>query len=360
VRRSIHQRAGGVGGLLLVLDGVSTSYHQNSSPDPTDDDYVDSRAPTVHVSPSGPPAAVSRGSRQSPWVPLMDRMGNVTGYKKAQTTLPAGQLDAVYDYDAFGQEVRSTGPAADVVPYYFSTKFTDATGLVYYGYRWYDAQKGRWLSGDPIGEAGGVNLLAMVGNNAVIVVDYLGLCKRREGGVKGAQGHHIIPFSIFARCRDGSAICTFLDGPANLMRDDNWNKHGSQPFNGVAHKLYTDLVAKLLARTLGEKDICCLDENDLKKLIKSVKDAGGDIKKFLDGVDDEIKKARRVAQEKLEREAREKLQKEGLEKGEGLLSKAGKRVGKKIPFLGLGLMLKGAYDGWQEDGFWGAVGGALW
>jgi RHS repeat-associated protein len=107
----------------MVIDGVSVGYYNNTSPDPTDDDYF----------------------------PLMDRMGNVTGYKKAQTTIPASQLDAVYDYDAFGQEVRSTGPAADVVPYHFSTKFTDATGLVYYGYRWYDAQKGRWLSRDPIG-----------------------------------------------------------------------------------------------------------------------------------------------------------------------------------------------------------------
>jgi RHS repeat-associated protein len=131
----------------MVIDGVSVGYYNNTSPDPSDDDYF----------------------------PLMDRMGNVTGYKKAQTTIPAGQLDAVYDYDAFGQEVRSTGPAADVVPYHFSTKFTDATGLVYYGYRWYDAQKGRWLSRDPIGEAGGVNIYMTARNNVTRLIDRLGL-----------------------------------------------------------------------------------------------------------------------------------------------------------------------------------------
>ncbi len=145
------QGAGGVGGLLLVLDGVSTAEYNpaNSDPNPIDDDYF----------------------------PLMDRMGNVTGYKKASTTTPAAQLDAIYDYDAFGQEVRSSGPAADVVPYHFSTKFTDATGLVYYGYRWYDAAKGRWLSQDPIGEKGGVNLYGMVGNRVIDRVDLLGLAE---------------------------------------------------------------------------------------------------------------------------------------------------------------------------------------
>jgi hypothetical protein len=67
--------------------------------------------------------------------PLMDRMGNVTGYRRADSGT-AATLDAVYEYDAFGREVRSTGPASDIMPFRFSTKYTDAeSGLVYYGYR---------------------------------------------------------------------------------------------------------------------------------------------------------------------------------------------------------------------------------
>ena len=54
--------------------------------------------------------------------PLMDRLGNVTGYRKAATGLPNDSLSAVLEYDPFGQEVRSTGPASDLVPFYFSTK----------------------------------------------------------------------------------------------------------------------------------------------------------------------------------------------------------------------------------------------
>ncbi|MBC2594874.1 hypothetical protein H5P28_11450 [Ruficoccus amylovorans] len=42
-----------------------------------------------------------------------------------------------------------------------------------FGY--YMAQQGRWLSRDPIGEKGGKNLYAMVDNDAVNRLDYLGL-----------------------------------------------------------------------------------------------------------------------------------------------------------------------------------------
>lgn len=44
-----------------------------------------------------------------------------------------------------------------------------------YGYRYYDPVTGRWPSRDPIGEPGGINLYAMVGNDAIRSWDYLGL-----------------------------------------------------------------------------------------------------------------------------------------------------------------------------------------
>jgi len=58
----------------------------------------------------------------------------------------------------------------------FSTKYLDEeTGLSYYGFRFYDPRIGRWLSRDPIGERGGMNLYGFVGNNAVNNIDPLGL-----------------------------------------------------------------------------------------------------------------------------------------------------------------------------------------
>jgi len=48
------------------------------------------------------------------------------------------------------------------------------TGLYYYGYRYYSAELGRWLSRDPIGEQGGVNIYAYVFNSSVNAHDYQG------------------------------------------------------------------------------------------------------------------------------------------------------------------------------------------
>ena len=50
-----------------------------------------------------------------------------------------------------------------------------ASGVEYYGYRYYDPETGRWLSRDPIEEQGGLNLYAFVRNNGVNRIDYLGL-----------------------------------------------------------------------------------------------------------------------------------------------------------------------------------------
>jgi uncharacterized protein RhaS with RHS repeats len=47
--------------------------------------------------------------------------------------------------------------------------------LIYYGFRFYEPEISRWLTRDPLGEAGGMNLYAFVGNNPVNWVDPWGL-----------------------------------------------------------------------------------------------------------------------------------------------------------------------------------------
>ena len=49
------------------------------------------------------------------------------------------------------------------------------TGLTYFRARWYNPETGRWLSKDPIGISGGLNLYAFVGNNPVNFTDPSGL-----------------------------------------------------------------------------------------------------------------------------------------------------------------------------------------
>jgi len=87
-----------------------------------------------------------------------------------------GSVAARYEYGPFGELIRATGPMAKVNPFRFSTKYQDEeTGLVYYGYRYYDPGTGRWPNRDPLGEEGGMNLCGFVANDAIGAVDPLGL-----------------------------------------------------------------------------------------------------------------------------------------------------------------------------------------
>lgn len=69
---------------------------------------------------------------------------------------------------------RSRAEADDKTVRY-SGKERDATGLYYYGYRYYQPWAGRWLSADPAGTVDGMNLYRMVRNNPVALRDGNGL-----------------------------------------------------------------------------------------------------------------------------------------------------------------------------------------
>ena len=134
------QGAGGVGGLLFA---------------------------TVHSTPSSLLLA-----------PCYDGNGNVTAWLEAAT----GAVSAAFDYDAFGnllavtQRPLSSSADAAAIPIGFSTKHRDAeTGTIHYGLRDYSPTLARWLSADPQGEAGGINLAEFVLNDPVNLIDAIGL-----------------------------------------------------------------------------------------------------------------------------------------------------------------------------------------
>ena len=55
------------------------------------------------------------------------------------------------------------------------TPTTTASGVPYYGYRYYSPEMGRWLSRDPIGLIGGRNYYVFVHNLPIVFYDNLGL-----------------------------------------------------------------------------------------------------------------------------------------------------------------------------------------
>ncbi|WP_296247729.1 RHS repeat domain-containing protein [Pseudomonas sp. UBA4194] len=61
----------------------------------------------------------------------------------------------------------------------YSGKERDASGLYYYGLRYYAPWLARWLNPDPGGDIDGLNLYAMVGNNPITLVDGDGRSKTK-------------------------------------------------------------------------------------------------------------------------------------------------------------------------------------
>ena len=103
-----------------------------------------------------------------------DGNGNVAALVKATD----GMVSAQYEYGPFGELLRKTGPMARMNPFRWSTQYSDdESDLVMYPTRPYNPSAGRWLSQDPIGERGGFNLFAFVGNAPVAFVDPFGLVR---------------------------------------------------------------------------------------------------------------------------------------------------------------------------------------
>ena len=99
-----------------------------------------------------------------------DGNGNVIAY----VDLATGNRSATYEYGAFGETLIADGPAAELFPFRFSTKYHDTeTGLVYFGFR-YKGEYG-FINRDPVEENGGINIYGYLQNNPINAIDLLGL-----------------------------------------------------------------------------------------------------------------------------------------------------------------------------------------
>ena len=90
---------------------------------------------------------------------LSDALGSVI----AQTD-DSGATTSQYAYSPYG-EVQSSGETTNALQY--TGRENDNTGLDYYRARYYDPQLKRFISSDPIGLAGGINMYAYVGGDPI-------------------------------------------------------------------------------------------------------------------------------------------------------------------------------------------------
>ena len=120
------------------------------------------------------------GATATTYYALTDIQGTVHGFTDAD-----GNLFETYAYDAWGNVLAVRDGNGLPIPnqqsqiqnrfLFQGREYSHATGLYNFRLRWYDPATGRWLSKDPIGISGGLNLYAFCGNDPVNYVDPWGL-----------------------------------------------------------------------------------------------------------------------------------------------------------------------------------------
>ncbi|MCG9752332.1 RHS repeat protein [Vibrio brasiliensis] len=176
------------------------------------------------------------------WRP--DRKGGVAGLLMRQqsqqnTYYMTNHLGHVYGvFDRAGERLSQRGysPYGQVSgddfalqPFGMSTKRSDFTsGIVYFGYRFYMPNLGRWLNRDPLQEQGGINLYAYVDGDPLGYVD-------PDGRFAVAMFHPAVAIPVsYAVCRalGGCEIPEFPDWPSwQNSEEDSGTETESCPSN---------------------------------------------------------------------------------------------------------------------------------
>ncbi len=167
--------------------------------------------------------------------PVMDRGGNVRVLANA-----AGEVAMTYDYSPYGRLLaidNFSAPTDDINPFLFSTKLYDfKTQLYDFGLRSYDPSQGRWLSEDPAGEDGGLNLFAAFANDPINQVDVLGATPQNLNSAQAPSGVPWVP--------DDTQF-----NPANA--------HFGAVVSIIAYKGANEIVRKM--RAMGFEDVRVMD-----------------------------------------------------------------------------------------------------
>jgi RHS repeat-associated protein len=159
-------------------------------------------------------------------VPVYDGNGNVTALVTGQGG--TSTITGTYEYGPFGESIRSSGSLAKNNPFRFSTKYKDdETDLLYYGYRFYNASTGRWLSRDPIEERGGLNMYSFVVNTPASLVDRDGRSPVVASGAGAAGGVALVV---------GGALYWLLD--ANFV--DPVEREASEMAGSMDNDIYVE------------------------------------------------------------------------------------------------------------------------
>ena len=175
---------------------------------------VELKVPGNPNNPEAPSIAIE--IRKETYVPLYDLQGNIVCLLDQQR----GKVVETYCYSIYGEEEiindrgRSVSDSSVGNPWRYKGKRVDKEiGLMYFGYRYYDPEVGRWISPDPAGVIDGPNLYAYARNNPMKYVDYFGLNSALDENCgctqHGHPGWHNAPEGCVCICgKNGSAYAS--------------------------------------------------------------------------------------------------------------------------------------------------------
>ena len=182
----------------------------------------------------------------------------------------SGSIVESYVYDAYGNvTIKNSGGSVISTSAYGNRflfqgrEYDYATQLYHFRARWYDTETGRWLSNDPIGISGGLNLYAFCSNDPVNFVDPMGFYSKYSNAALLAE--------------DGCGCGTFTDpdtgeeiggaqvlgmmvgGAADGLAIVAGGGLGGAAAAGIAAAVVDDLINDA-TNTSGSED-CCPDDS---------------------------------------------------------------------------------------------------
>ena len=172
----------------------------------------------------------------------------------------SGTRQAKFEYTPYGETLTSEGAWAAAMPFRYSSEYRDEElGLIYYNYRHYNPQDGRWISRDTIGEEGGAHVYGFVVNSPSRWNDLLGF-KRITGHYSDGARMNNIGYGFDAEFYKESCHMEFI---VNIELD------GFDPSNENHNKLWNELDKKIKDE-LGRLNVTVENPDDSKCCCKSV------------------------------------------------------------------------------------------
>jgi RHS repeat-associated protein len=215
----------GTGERVKKLSPTGTSYY------PFGDDYeVTDGVVTAYVSVPGLGVVAKRvgtgTSIQTFWLHT-DRLGSINAVTTDGAQYPAGSLVLRRTYAPYGETLSTAGTHAESRGW-IDQRNDGETGLTYLHARYFDPQLGIFLSPDPIGVAGGMNLYGYALGDPVNGTDRTGLT--REGG----SGHRAeecarFPWACSAGQMGGGWGGMGGPGPGSMSSSELMDAYGGLP-----------------------------------------------------------------------------------------------------------------------------------